>query len=65
MQAALDLTVDHQILLWDALILAVSADHHCRLLLSEDLQHGFTWRGVTVVNPFSSEPSSFRNSYLK
>ena len=25
----------------------------CRLLLSEDLQEGFTWRGVTVVNPFA------------
>lgn len=65
MQAALDLTVDHQIPLWDALILAVSADHHCRLLISEDFQHGFTWRGVTVVNPFCSEPSSLLNSYLK
>ena len=26
----------------------------CRLLLSEDLHEGFTWAGVTVVNPFSS-----------
>jgi len=32
----------------------VAADAGCRLLLSEDLQHGFTWRGVTVVNPFLS-----------
>jgi hypothetical protein len=24
------------------------------LLLSEDLQEGFTWRGVTVTNPFAS-----------
>jgi hypothetical protein len=22
--------------------------------LSEDLQHGFTWGGVTIVNPFVS-----------
>lgn len=51
-QAALDLTVDHQLPMWDALILAVAAENHCRLLLSEDFQHGFTWRGVTVVNPF-------------
>ena len=27
-----------------------------RLLLSEDLQDGFTWRGVTVANPFSASP---------
>ena len=56
-QSALDLTVDHQLPMWDALILAVAAENHCRLLLSEDLHHGFTWRGVTVVNPFA-EPRS-------
>ena len=37
---------------WDALILTVAADQKCRLLLSEDFQHEFTWRGVTVLNPF-------------
>jgi len=52
-QSALDLTVDHHLPIWDALILAVTADNHCRLLLSEDFQNGFTWRGVTVVNPFA------------
>ena len=35
-QTALDLTVDHQIPIWDALILSVAAEHHCRLFLSED-----------------------------
>ena len=52
MRAALDLAADHQMPIWDALILSVAADHKCRLLLSEDFQHEFTWRGVTVVNPF-------------
>ncbi len=56
-QAALDLTVDHRLPLWDALILSVAAEAHCRVLLSEDFHDGFTWRGVTVVNPFS-EPRS-------
>jgi predicted nucleic acid-binding protein len=51
--AAMDLVVDHRFSIWDALILAVAADAGCRLLLSEDLQEGFTWRGVTVVNPFA------------
>jgi predicted nucleic acid-binding protein len=50
--AALDLMVDHQLPMWDALILAVAAENRCRQLLSEDFQNGFTWRGVTVVNPF-------------
>ena len=51
--AAMDLVVDHRLSIWDALILAVAAESGCRLLLSEDLQEGFTWRGVTVVNPFA------------
>lgn len=54
LQAAMDLHADHQMPIWDALVLAVSAEHGARLLLSEDFQHGFTWRGVTVVNPFAT-----------
>lgn len=56
LQAALDLAADHAIAIWDALILAVAAEHRCRVLLSEDLHHGFTWQGVTVVNPFLPAP---------
>lgn len=48
-QSALDLAADHGLQIWDALILSVAADNRCRLLLSEDLQNGFTWRGVTAV----------------
>ena len=54
--AAMDLVADHHLSIWDALILAVAAEAGCRLLLSEDLQEGFTWRGVTVVNPFATDP---------
>ena len=49
---AMDLAVDHKLGIWDAVILAAAADARCRLLLSEDLQDGFTWSGVTVTNPF-------------
>lgn len=51
--AAMDLVVDHRLSLWDALVLAVAAEAGCRLLLTEDLNEGFTWRGITVVNPFA------------
>jgi predicted nucleic acid-binding protein len=51
--SGIDLTVDHQLSIWDGLILSAAADAGCRLLLSEDLQEGFTWNGVTVTNPFS------------
>jgi predicted nucleic acid-binding protein len=50
---AMDLASDHGLSIWDSVILAASADAECRLLLSEDLQDGFTWRGVTVANPFA------------
>lgn len=50
---AADLATDHQLRIWDAVILSASAEAGCRLLLSEDLQEGFTWRGVTVANPFA------------
>lgn len=51
--AATDLAEAHQLSLWDAVMLSAAADARCRLLLSEDLQEGFTWRGVTVANPFA------------
>ena len=51
--AAADLSVDHGWRIWDAVILAAAASAGCRLLLSEDMQEGFTWSGVTVTNPFS------------
>ncbi len=54
MTAATDLATDHQLGIWDAVILSASSHSGCRLLLSEDLQHGFTWGGVTVVNPFAA-----------
>jgi predicted nucleic acid-binding protein len=53
--AALELASSHKLQFWDALILNVAADAGCSLLLSEDLQDGFAWRGVTVVNPFTKK----------
>src|SRR5687767_5943975 len=51
--AAADLAVDHKLQFWDALIVTAAADAGCTLLLSEDMQHGFVWRGLTIVNPLS------------
>lgn len=49
---AADLATDHRLGIWDALILSAASEAGCRLLLSEDMQDGFTWGGVTVANPF-------------
>jgi predicted nucleic acid-binding protein len=51
--AAAELASVHRLGFWDAVILASASEGGCRLLLSEDLQPGFTWHGVTVANPFS------------
>lgn len=51
---AIEVTVAHQFALWDAIMLAAAAQAGCRLLLSEDMHDGFTWRGVTLRNPFVS-----------
>jgi predicted nucleic acid-binding protein len=53
--SAMDLSSSHGLASWDAVILAAAADAGCRLLLSEDMQDGFTWRGLTITNPFAAE----------
>ncbi|MGE0450558.1 MAG: PIN domain-containing protein [Vicinamibacterales bacterium] len=55
--SALTLSRDHHLGVWDAVIMAAASEARCRVLLSEDLQDGFSWSGVTVVNPFASEPN--------
>jgi len=52
-QAAFDLTTTSHFQIWDALILSIAAENRCRVLVSEDMQHGFTYRGVTIVNPYT------------
>lgn len=51
--AAADLAAHHGLSIWDAVIFSAAAAAGCRLLLSEDMQAGFTSNGVTVANPFS------------
>jgi predicted nucleic acid-binding protein len=53
---ALEIATVHRLQIFDAIILAAAAETDCRMLLSEDMQDGFVWRGVTVVNPFAAVP---------
>jgi predicted nucleic acid-binding protein len=52
-EAAVRLATDHKLQFWDALIITIAAEARCELLLSEDMQPGFTWHGLTVVNPLA------------
>ncbi len=50
---AFQLAADHGLQTYDAIILAAAAQAGCEVLYSEDMQHGFEWNGVLVVNPFA------------
>lgn len=52
-EAALDLHDRFQLRYWDALIVATAKLSGCTRVLSEDLNAGQDYDGVTVVNPFT------------
>ena len=39
---------------WDALIVRTAQSARCDVLYTEDLQHGRSYGGLRVVNPFAS-----------
>lgn len=47
------LAEDHGLQTYDAIILSAAAAAECEILYSEDMQAGFEWDGVTVINPFA------------
>jgi predicted nucleic acid-binding protein len=49
---ALELTVDKRLAWWDALLLATAERHGCGVVLSEDMQDGARFGGVTILDPF-------------
>ena len=50
--AGFELAAKHGLQTYDAIILSAAAQAGCDTIYSEDMQHGFVWRGVEVVNPF-------------
>ena len=49
---AIALREKHSIPWYDALILAAAIESECKILYSEDFQHGRKVEGVKIVNPF-------------
>lgn len=64
MLTAADLATDHKFGIWDAVILSAASQAGCRLLLSEDMQQGFTWGGVSVINPFAAPRHALLDALL-
>jgi predicted nucleic acid-binding protein len=50
--AAIDFHRLHRISYWDALVLHCARKAGCRVVLTEDMQHGQMIDGVRIVNPF-------------
>lgn len=50
--AALTLARGHSVAFYDALIVAAALEAGCDTLFSEDMQHGRTFGGLTICNPF-------------
>ena len=65
MLSAMQLLTQHRLQAFDCIIFASAAEAGADILLSEDMQHGFTWRGVTIINPFLSEPSPLLQKLIK
>jgi predicted nucleic acid-binding protein len=56
-ETALDIMSRHGFQMWDSIILSAAAASGASVLLSEDMQSGFRWRDVTIVNPFLFSPN--------
>jgi predicted nucleic acid-binding protein len=50
--AAIDIHRLHSFSFWDALVLRMAIRTGCRVLFSEDMQHGRIIDGVEIINPF-------------
>ena len=50
--AALAQVTGHRLAFWDALLLETARAAGCRILLSEEFQHGRSYGGLVVLDPF-------------
>jgi predicted nucleic acid-binding protein len=49
---AIDIHRLYQISFWDALIVRAALISNCKILYSEDMQHGWKVEGLQIINPF-------------
>jgi predicted nucleic acid-binding protein len=52
LQRAMQVVDEHQLSFWDALLLETAVHANVARFLSEDLQHGRLWKGMSIENPF-------------
>jgi predicted nucleic acid-binding protein len=61
---ALTISGRHNMQIFDSIILAAATVAGANVLLSEDMQDGFHYAGVTILNPFSANPDPLIRSML-
>lgn len=54
MMKAMEIATAHRLSIWDAVVVSASVEAGCQILLSEDMQSGFVWGGLTIINPLAS-----------
>ncbi len=52
LQDALEIASQHRLGVWDSVIVAAASRAGCGILYSEDMEDGFVWRGLRILNPF-------------
>ena len=52
---AINISIESQISFWDSLIIATAEKANCKLIISEDLNSGQTYQGISLINPFQQE----------
>jgi len=52
LKRAIKATDEHGFSFWDAMLLETAAQAGVMQFLSEDLQHGRVWKGMSIRNPF-------------
>ncbi len=65
LESAFELVEHHQFQVWDAIIVSASSFAGAEYLFSEDMQDGFTWREIRIVNPFAAKPHPIVPTLLK
>jgi predicted nucleic acid-binding protein len=63
LEKARDIERRHALSWWDSMIVAAAQLQSCEVLLSEDLEHGWTCGTVTVHNPFADRVEEAQPRY--
>jgi predicted nucleic acid-binding protein len=62
---ALQIASLHGLQVWDSIILSAAEESGAGYLLSEDMQDGFIWQSVTIINPFAGDTEKIIERLMK